>query len=66
MDTTRADDRDQDCTVLFDVNKRSLDFTSGVHVGKDDLDVVCVVTKKKRNNVKLDTRRALSKMSVMS
>ena len=30
---------------------------SGVRVGKDDLDDVCVETQKKRNNVKLDVRR---------
>ena len=57
MDTTNADERDQDCTVPCQFNKRSPDFASGVHVGEDDLDVVYVETKKKRNNVKLETRR---------
>ena len=37
MDTTRADERDQDCEVLFRINKQSSNITGGVHVGKDDL-----------------------------
>ena len=32
MDTTRADERDQDCEVLFHVNKRSPDFAGGMDV----------------------------------
>ena len=38
MDTTRADERDQDCEVLFRTNKQSSNIAGGAHVGKDDLD----------------------------
>ena len=37
QNTTRADERDQDCEVLFRINKQSSNITGGVHVGKDDL-----------------------------
>ena len=43
--------------MLISINKQSLDIADGIKVSKDDLDVVCVVTKKKRNNVKLDMVR---------
>ena len=37
MDTTRADERDQDCEALFRINKQSSNIAGGVHVDKDDL-----------------------------
>ena len=38
MDTTRADERDQDCEALFRINKQSSNIAGGVDVDEDDLD----------------------------
>ena len=38
MDTTRADERDQDCEALCRINKQSPNIAGGVHVDENDLD----------------------------